>query len=264
MTNGRKLLVGIAGLTTVLLTSCTSRLDTPFVDDGTFINLQARNSFDIVDWNPKLSSTQRYVPVHPADGGPSQGGVSLDLDGVAGTARLGMVGMIGNKHIRFYIGGDARFNPSYDGDDDIDDFDDDGDIEFRNSNMRDIERMPLVPGTNSYGYAWMEASEYSLIPLAGMEAELGDYFIIGAEYGLPNTKFRFEKGHFRVGYTEPIERDVWDGFGQSASVKAGVRLLDNHGFFGVQYAYERYDAEFSGIGTDIEANVFSILFELRF
>ena len=243
------------------MSACQTRLDSQFVDEGFFVSVQPTTSFDMISWRPKVSSSQRTVSVHPDDGGAGVGSVKLDLDGTSSAQRLGVNLTSGNGKLRFVLGLDCRFNNIYSG---IDDEDDDEDWEYGDGPMRDIERQPLPWNYYSYGYAWIEPSDYNWIPYLGVEAEINNLFILGLEAGAPYGKFSYERGHYRNLVATPLEKDSWRGFGGRASGKVGLRILDNRGVVGLQYAFERYDARFAGQPTDIDAHVFSLFFSMRF
>ncbi len=254
-------LLAFACLLMMGVTACQTRLDAPFVDEGLLISVQPTTSMDVIVWRPNLPVAQKTVAVHAADGGPGAGFVALDLDGSSTAQRLGVSLMAGNSALRFIIGADCRFNTINSG---VDDDDDDDDWEYGEGPMRDIERQPLPGNFNSYGYAWIEPGEYTWIPYVGLEAEVGDLVVLGLEAGTPYSKFTYERGHFRNYVPEALERDSWRGFGKRASARIGLRVLENRGTVGLQYAFERYDTSFASQSSEVDAHVFSLFFSLRF
>jgi hypothetical protein len=251
----------VATMALVTMTACQTRLDAPFIDKGSFVSVQPTTSFDLIVWRPDIPASQRTVDIHSADGGPSAGSVILDLDGGSTAQRLGVSLMAGNSSLRFVAGVDCRFNNITS---EIDDDDDDEDWDYGEGPMRDIERQPLPGSFDSYGYAWIEPSDYTWIPYLGVEAEIADLVILGLEAGTPYGKFTYERGHFRNFIATPIENDSWRGFGKRASGRMGLRVLDNRGMVGLQYAFERYDTSFANLSSEIDAHVFSLFFSLRF
>ena len=243
------LVLGIA----LLGTGCSTMVfdDKPLNQPGVYFQTRVRVAYDIVGWDPGLSSVQRTVPVHPNDGGPANGAVTLDIGGSTSGPRLGLLAAIGPNFLRLVFGGEVRINPMAD------------DEEF-GVGQHDHEMQPLPFLHESRGYALFDPNQYTLTPFIGVESIIFKQFILGLEYGAPHTEFTWEKGHERFDEFQIIEKDVWDGRGHSGRIRFGYIFSEDLGYVGIEYAREHYDAEFSGIDTDVDANVFSIVFEARF
>lgn len=225
-------------------------------------SIALNNSFDYLAWRPRLHQSQSRIYVHPDDGGQAAGYADLNLNGGNMTSRLGIATSVGTANFQFFLGCDARLNPQHESDFDIDDYDDDAEVEFRSSNMKDLERLPA--GSQAYGYAWIEPGNYTIIPLAGIRFQTASGFSSTLFAGTPSASFRFERGYFRNSELQPLQRDTWHGYGWTAGIAIANDLWDNRIHLGLQFAIEQYPARFSGLDTDIRTYVTALILQLRF
>jgi hypothetical protein len=224
----------------------------PVNERGLWYQTRVRTYWDWVGWDQEFTAAQRTVSVHPDDGGPSAGAATVDVDGIEATVRVGLLGAVGPRACRFLVGTDVRVNPQYDSDN------------FDDTDLHDKERQPLGAGYDSYAYGLFDTGDYTIIPFIGVESIIADNLIFGLEYSRPRTKLTWETGHYRYDELQAVTHDSWESFGHGGRARAGYIFDKDLGYLGLEYGHTRYDAEFSGIDTDISTNTVSLVFEARF
>jgi len=209
-----------------------------------------------------LSKEQKYVPIHPDDGGPGRGGRSLSIDSDIRIfdVKLGLEGSTGFERFRIKAGANASyFIPLYGGDV-KNGYPKEND---KSDRLASIKLQPLPYPYESYAYGqFRKITEFETEPFVGIEFFPGSDLGLSLEVSKPSATFKFEKGHWRWNSFEPIEKEAWKGRGTRYMLKADFyeKYYDCYektwGFFA---GYEKYDAEFSENKTPVDSYIFGVV-----
>lgn len=207
-----------------------------------YTDLGIRAALDIVESTAGLSREKRSVPIHPDDGGPSRGGVMLDMEAGGLTPRLGLELSRGTEDLRLKIGGDMKFD-------------------LGNEMESNEKRQNLPPPYESYGYGNV-FQEYTFIPFVGLDMNLSDSTNFGFEIGTPFARHVYEIGDYRYGHHTARAKDSYNGFGNSINATLKSELLPGY-VIGIVYGIEKYDVRLAGEKTDIDVQSVSLFFRKR-
>jgi hypothetical protein len=220
-------------------------------NNNLFSEINVRTGSELGVLEPKLSSEQRFVPIHDRDGGPERGGRHLSIDSKFEIAcyKLGLYGSYGNKKTRLNIGADAKLSSSFPFHHNLKNGYPKENV--KGDGLADIKLQNLPRPYESYAYGQFRRKDnVSLEPFIGIEqVVLGD-FLVTFELGIPQSSFSYEKGHWRWNRFEAIERNSWEGTG----IRYGLNFqkkLDYSETKGISMGYEQYDAKLGDNKTKI-------------
>ena len=224
-----------------------------------------RGAVELPVISPKLSKEQKYVPIHPADGGAERGGSNLSITPALEMfdTRFGLEGSTGFKRFRVKAGANLSYLVPLNSGDVKDGYPKQND---QGNSLASIKLQPLPWPYESYAYGqFRKLSELETEPFVGIEFFPGSELGISLEIGKPSSTFRYEKGHWRWDSFEQTQNEKWKGRGTRYLIRTDFYDKKRDKYekdWGLFAAYEKYDTEFSGVKTPVNSYIAGIVLSL--